>query len=325
LFSALMVGLGIVGLVRVAVQMFPTAHGLLVLLTVLGIGSALVGALLALVQDDLKRLLAWDTVSQMGLIIAGFASRTVSGVAGAMYHLVNHGLFKALLFLCAGAIVHSTGITHLSEMGGLARKRPLLTAGFTIGCAAIAGVPGLNGYASIGLIHDGLRDEPAAYIGALIAQVVTVAALSRAAYLAFYRRRSEPYERLERSRLGMRISLIVLGAGCIAFGIGAAPFIREIAAPATSVLLHPARYVAGVLHGSGSLPPVDVAFEYLSAETLLSATAEILIGVLLAVLVIRRGAPRVLDGLRRVHTGSVNDYAAFAAVGLAVSAFVLLA
>ncbi len=68
----------------------------------------------------------------------------------------QHGPFKALLFLCAGAVVHATGVTRLDGMGGLARRRPLLTAAFTIGTLSIAGVPPFNGYASLGLIHDGL-------------------------------------------------------------------------------------------------------------------------------------------------------------------------
>jgi multicomponent Na+:H+ antiporter subunit D len=326
LFSALMVDLGVIALARFALQVFPTRHALLVLLTVLGIASSLIGALLALVQNDLKRLLAWDTVSQTGLLVTGFASRTDSGVAGAMYHLVNHGLFKALLFLCAGAIVHMTGVTLLSEMGGMARKQPLLTAAFTVGCAAIAGVPPLNGYSSLGLIHDGLRGQPVVYVCALLAQVVTVAALGRAAYLAFYRRRSEPYEQFDKLHAGMRISLITLGAGCIVFGVGAAVFIRKVAAPAASVLLHPERYAGAVLSSGARLPHVEVSFEFVSTETVVTAAAEIVVGLLLAVWAIRTDLPaRGLRWLRRLHTGSVNDYAAFSALGLAVSAVVLLA
>jgi multicomponent Na+:H+ antiporter subunit D len=324
LFSALMVNLGIVALARLGLQVFPGRHSLLVLLTVLGLVSAVLGAVLALVQDDLKRLLAWDTVSQMGILTAGFASRTTDGVAGAICHLVNHGLFKALLFLCAGAVVHSTGVTALSEMGGLARRRPLLTAAFTVGCAAIAGVPPLNGYASLGLIHDGLRHQPAAYACALLAQIVTVAALSRAAYLGFYRRRPEPYEHLEPTRTGMRISLITLAAGCVAFGVAAVPFVREVAAPGTSALLHSARYSAAVLSTGTTLPALDVRFQYGNLSTLLAALGEITLGLLLLVVVLRRGVPTPVRLLRRVHTGSVNDYAAFAAAGVAIATLALL-
>jgi multicomponent Na+:H+ antiporter subunit D len=324
LFSALMVGLGVVALARIGLLVFPDTHALLALLTVLGIMSALLGAALALVQDDLKRLLAWDTVSQTGILVAGFASRTDAGVAGAVYHLVNHALFKALLFLCAGAVVHSTGKTMLSEMGGLTRRRPLLTIGFVVGSAAIAGVPPLNGYASVGLIHDGLVHEPAAYAGALIAQALTVAALARAAYLGFLRRRREPYEHLEPSRAGMRISLIVLAAGCVAFGVGAFAFVPEVAAPAASLLLHPATYASSVLGSGGTVPAMDLTFEYTKLSTMATAAGELVVGLLLAVFVVRRGEPRVMTPLRRIHTGSVNDYATFVAIGLAVVSFVLM-
>ncbi|HEX4726175.1 MAG TPA: complex I subunit 5 family protein, partial [Jatrophihabitans sp.] len=105
LFSGLMVNLGVIGLVRCCIQVFPSAgHRMLGLLTGLGLVSALVGATLALAQDDLKR-------SQMGLLVVGFASNTPEGDTGAVLHLINHALFKGLLFLCAGAVVHATGVT----------------------------------------------------------------------------------------------------------------------------------------------------------------------------------------------------------------------
>jgi multicomponent Na+:H+ antiporter subunit D len=325
LFSGLMVDLGIVALARLSLLVFPQLPALRDLLTGLGIASAVIGALLTLVQDDLKRLLAWDTVSQMGILVAGFASRSKEGVTGAIFHLVSHGLFKALLFLVAGAIVHATGLTKLSEMGGLARRRPLLTAGFTVGCLAIAGVPPLNGYASLGLVHEGLKDDPAAFAFALVAQIITVAALARAAYLGFYRRRDEEYEHLERSRLGMRISLITLGAGCIASGVLAPTFVTEIAGPAASGLLHPDVYAHAALSTGGTVPKLPVEFSYDKLETLLTALGEIAAGLLLLVGVLRlRRVPQPLRWLRDLHTGSVNDYAAFATIGMIAAAYVLL-
>jgi multicomponent Na+:H+ antiporter subunit D len=326
LFSALMVDLGVIALARVGLSVFPDVHALLHLLTAFGIASAVLGAVLTLMQDDLKRLLAWDTVSQTGILVAGFASRTADGVAGAVYHLVSHGLFKALLFLCAGVLVHSTGLTSIQDMGGLARRRPFLTAAFTVGCLAIAGVPPLNGYASLGLIHEGLRDEPIVYGCALLAQVVTIAALGRAAYVTFYRPRPEPYERLEQPRAGARISLLVLAVGCLGFGAAAPVFISAVASPAASILLHPAVYASATLGTRTPVPPLTIEFSYLDPETLLTAFAEIAVGLLLLLVVLRlRRAPVPLRWLRAVHTGSANDYAAFATVGLVAAAFVLLA
>jgi multicomponent Na+:H+ antiporter subunit D len=318
LFSALMVNMGVVGLVRIALLAYPSGQHVLGLLSVLGIGSALLGALLALAQDDLKRLLAWDTVSQMGVLTVGFASRTADGVAGATYHLLSHALFKALMFLCAGAVVHATGVTSLAEMGGLARRRPLLTGAFTVGVLAIAGVPPLTGYASLGLIHSGVEKQPVVYGALVLAQVLTVAALCRAAYLGFYRRRSEPYEHLEPLRAGARATLIVLGSGCVAFGVIPTAVIDHVAAPAAALLTDPDSYQRGVLTGFAQLGTHPVRFAYLDPTHLVVVAVTVLSGLLLARWSMRRDEPLpIIRGLRGVHTGSVNDYAMYASAGIA--------
>jgi multicomponent Na+:H+ antiporter subunit D len=327
LFSALMVDLGLVGIVRLTMQVYPGGHHVLGLLTALGVVSAVLGAALALAQDDLKRLLAWDTVSQMGVLIIGFASATPAGVAGATYHLVNHALFKGLMFLCAGAIVHATGETSMSRMGGLARRRPLLTGAFTVGVLAIAGVPPLNGFASLGLIHEGLHSggHPVVLGGALLAQVLTIAALGRAAYVAFYRRRSDDYDHLEPLRPGMRVTLLSLGAGCIAFGALPGLVVDRVAAPAASVLLHPAAYAQAVLARSGDVPPLAVSFSYGNGGDLLVTAITVVVGIALAAGYLRIPEPAPIRWLRAVHTGSVNDYAALAAAGVIICAVVVLA
>lgn len=325
LFSALMVGLGIVALARVSLDVFSGLSQIRVLLTVLGVVSALAGALLALVQDDLKRLLAWDTVSQMGIIIIGLANRTADGVAGAIGHLVNHGLFKALLFLAAGAVVHATGYTSIHDLGGLARRRPVLTIAFTVASLAIAGVWPLNGYFSLGLIHSGLEDEPVVLAAAVAAQIVTVAALARATYIVFYRRRTEPYEHLERLRPGMVGAFIALALGCIALGAAAIPLFNGGLAPAAAVLLHPHHYAAAALGTATSIGSADVSVPFIDPVELLVMLAELAAGLALAVWTIRTDrVARALRWLRRVHTGVVNDYAAMAAAGIAITAVILL-
>jgi multicomponent Na+:H+ antiporter subunit D len=327
LFSGLMVNLGMIAIVRVALQVYGPVNGrpVLGLLMALGVVSAVVGAVMALAQDDLKRLLAYDTISQIGVLTVGFASDTPAGVAGATYHLVNHALFKALLFLCAGAIVHATGATKLSEMGGLARHRPGLAIAFTAGVAAIAGVPPLNGYVSLGLIHDGLLSsgQPVVYAAMLVAQTITIAALGRAAYLAFYRRRPDPYPQLERLRPGMVVALSTLAGACVAFGVFGSWVVDHVAAPAAAGVLHAGRYAGAALAGGGRLGGVRVSFEYFKPTEVIAVAGTLVVGGLLARTYLRIREPRAVGLLRAMHTGSVNDYAAYAVFGVLSAVLVL--
>ena len=115
LFSGLMVSFGVLAIARITFAVYgPSAAPVLGLLMTAGLISALLGALLAVAQDDLKRLLAYDTISQVGIMVVGLGAGDPAGLAGAVYHLINHALFKPLLFLCAGAIVHRTGATRSS-------------------------------------------------------------------------------------------------------------------------------------------------------------------------------------------------------------------
>jgi len=327
LFAGLMDNLGILCIVRFAFDVYDRAGGaVLTWLAVVGAISAVLGALLALAQDDLKRLLAYDTVSQMGVLAAGFSSASTAGVAGAVYHLVDHGLFKTLLFLCAGSILHSTGRIRLSELGGLARRRPVLAGAFILGCAAIAGVPPMNGYVSVGLIHDALRDgHPVLYATMLLAQVLTVAALGRATYLAFLRRPAGEQHRLSRPRPAMTTAFGLLAAGCVAFGVVPDAVLRHVAGPAATGLLSAGHYARAALTGHGQLPEADVSFSYFAPSELVTMASTVVAGLLVAIWYVRRARePALVRALRRVHTGSVNDYVAFAAVGLVGTLAVLV-
>ena len=215
----------------------------------------------------------------------------------------------------------------MSRMGGLVRRRPLLTGGFTVGVLAITGIPPMNGFASLGLIHEGVREsgQPVLFVAVLAAQVLTIAALGRAAYLTFYRRRPEPYEHLEALRPGMRVTLLALGAGCVAFGVLPGAVVNNMAAPAASVVLHPAAYAQGVLAATADVPREPVSFSYGNWPDLLVTLLTAALGFALAARQIRAPMPRVIRYLRAVHTGSVNDYAAFAAAGLLIGAVVVLA
>ncbi len=317
LFSGLMVNLGIVAIARVAFTVYgPGSAPVLGLLLAVGLVSALLGALLALAQDDLKRLLAYDTVSQMGILAVGLSTGTAAGIGGAVYHLVSHALFKPLLFLCAGAIVHRTGLTSLAEMGGLARRMPVITAAFVIGALSIAGIPPFNGYVSLGLIHQALLEKHQAIPFALmlIAQVITIAALGRAAWLAFFRRAGDRGG-LERLQPGMLAGLASLAGCCVAFGVAPGFFLENVIAPAAAGVLHPGQYARAVLSGAARLPALRIPFDYASPGELASVAACLGLAGLLAWAYLRMSEPAPIRVLRAAHTGSANDYAAYAVTG----------
>lgn len=160
LMSGVMIKVALYGLIRVLFQ-WAAPVPLWVGLTVLGVGvlSAVGGVLYALLQGDLKRLLAFSSIENVGIVAAGLGASLVLAddhqtlwasvaFAGALLHVANHAAMKGLLFLGAGAIGHGAGTLHLNDLGGLLRRMPWVAWPFLIGCIAISGVPPLNGFAS---------------------------------------------------------------------------------------------------------------------------------------------------------------------------------
>ena len=157
LFSGVMIKTGIYGLLRVLLLLggAPAWWGWTVLC--LGVVSGVLGVLWALTQHDLKRLLAYHSVENIGIILLGIGAGTLGlayhhpvvallGFAGAALHTLNHALFKSLLFLGAGVVVVATGRRDIERLGGLARRMPLTWAAFLAGSVAIVGLPPLNGF-----------------------------------------------------------------------------------------------------------------------------------------------------------------------------------
>ena len=167
LMSGVVIKMGIYGLVRVAgfYTGQPAWWGGSIL--VLGVVSAIMGVVFALAQHDIKRLLAYHSVENIGIILIGLGcallgktfhspALVVLGLAGALLHVVNHGLFKSLLFLGAGAVIEATGTREIDSYGGLLRTMPRTAFFFLGGAVAICGLPPLNGFVSEWFIYLGL-------------------------------------------------------------------------------------------------------------------------------------------------------------------------
>jgi len=179
-----------------------------------------------------------------------------------------------------------------------------------VGTAAIAGIPPLNGYVSLSLIHDGLREshQELPYALMLVAHLVTVAALGRAAWLAFFRPGTQsPNEQL---KPGMAVGLIGLGTCCVGFGVFGQYALHRAMAPAAALLDGSAYTLSG-----GRLPLLHVSFHFLDLEELLVLTASLVLAALLARTYLRIKEPAPMSFLRALHNGSVNDYAAYATAG----------
>lgn len=167
LMSGVMIKMGIYGIVRMTsfFAHIPPWWGWTVL--ILGIGSGVMGVVFALAQHDIKRLLAYHSVENIGIILIGLGVALLGrsfdqpglialGLAGALLHVVNHGLFKSLLFLSAGALINATGTRQIDSYGGLLKQMPLTGICFLGGAIAICGLPPLNGFVSEWLIYLGL-------------------------------------------------------------------------------------------------------------------------------------------------------------------------
>src|SRR3989449_5534230 len=160
LMSGVVIKMGIYGLMRVTLDLLgggPAWWGGVVL--IVGTMSALLGVLYALMEHDLKRLLAYHSVENIGIILIGVGTGMIFhsyglmtlaalGFIGGLYHTINHASFKALLFLGAGSVLHATGTRNTEKMGGLVKRMPWTALFFLIGSAAISALPPLNGFAS---------------------------------------------------------------------------------------------------------------------------------------------------------------------------------
>ena len=161
LLSPAMIGIGGYAIVRIVMTTMPLALSYIsTVLALWAVVTMFYGGMMALVQDDIKRLLAYSSISQMGYILLGISSVNVLGVSGSMMQYVSHGLGKGILFMAAGAIImQAHGLRSIRKMGGLASKMPITTAAALIGFITIMGIPPTSGFISEFLIFLGSFQE----------------------------------------------------------------------------------------------------------------------------------------------------------------------
>jgi formate hydrogenlyase subunit 3/multisubunit Na+/H+ antiporter MnhD subunit len=253
LMSGVMLKVALYGFIRVVFDLMGDIlwqWGLTVL--VVGTASALAGVLYAFMQNDIKRLLAYSSIENVGIILIGLGlsmvfigdGQKVLGVLAliaALYHILNHALFKGLLFLGAGAIIHGSHEQNLNRMGGLIKRMPYTAAFFLVGTLAIAGLPPLNGFVSEWLTFQAALQAPALPSGVLrslipvaAAVLALVGALAAAVFVkvygvAFLGAPRHPHAaKAQPTTTGMRIAMGALALACILSGILAAPVVAVL-------------------------------------------------------------------------------------------------
>lgn len=227
------------------------------LVCTLGVLTMLICVIIAFAQDDLKRLLAFDSVSQMGYVILGIGigglalsyynasadpfwlGITAGGIAAGLFHLLNHSLFKSVLFFSAGAVEHRTGTKDLNQLGGLLHTMPTTGYVMLIGSLSIAGIPLLNGFISKWMVYNACiaAGQPVFAFIAIFTSALTFAVFLRLLCAVFLGNPSEAMVEVHSTPKSMLAPSVVLAIGCVIFGILPQLAIIFLVYPATLSLL----------------------------------------------------------------------------------------
>lgn len=259
LMSGVMIKMGIYGILRFLSFMadIPSSWGLVLLMA--GLASGVLGVLFALAQHDIKRLLAYHSVENIGIIAMGIGTGMLGlswnqpalvalGFGGGILHVLNHALFKGLLFLGAGSVIHATGTGELDRMGGLLKTMPWTGTAFLVGSAAISALPPFNGFVSEFLVYSGgfraaLHGGPSGIL--LAASVMAGLSLIGGLALACFAKcfgivflgepRCGAEARGHESPWPMTVPMVALASLCLFLGL-AAPMSVRLVSPAVHVL-----------------------------------------------------------------------------------------
>jgi len=321
LMSGVMIKTGIYGLIRVLFDFLsptPWWWGLLIL--ILAMVSAILGVMYALMEHDIKRLLAFHSVENVGIIMMGvglavifssfgFVPAALLSLTAALFHLINHAIFKGLLFLGAGSIQYSTGTKNIEELGGLIKRMPTTAALFLIGSLAISAIPPFNGFASEWLTFQSILQ--ANLIGDVSLQLIVllaVPALALTGGLAatcFVKAfgitflslpRSERAANAKEVPVPMLVGMAILGLLCLALGVGSPVFIPI-----------PWHVATSFFNGASEMPSFNPLLLRLPNSQGHASMSLLLVAALLAVVSLASVVLTGLRGKRSVTTGPTWD------------------
>ena len=261
LISGVLTKSGIYGIIRLCYFLFQSMGlgTVQFMLVFFGCMSMFICVTMALAQHDFKRLLAFHSISQIGYVLTAVGLCTALGISAGLYHAMNHTLFKGLLFLAAGAVLHQTGTTDLDRLGGLSRKMPWTTVLFLIGAFSISGIPPFNGFASKWMIYQATYEKAveSGNIGfllvtiiALITSVLTLASFVKVSQSVFFGQLPKEYENVKEVSFGMRFAMCIFALLCVFTGLFPNVVTRYLTEPAANAVFNVTGYINSMM-GSG--------------------------------------------------------------------------
>jgi len=230
---------------------------------ILGVLSMFIGVTMAIPQTDIKRLMAYHAISQTGYMLLGvgvglavlgnaeaLATYGRDAMAGGIFHIINHAMYKGLLFLTAGALFYRLGHRDLNRMGGLGHNMKFTAIFFIIGALAISGIPPLNGFASKFMIYESVYQfNPILAIIAMLVSIITLASFTKAFQSAFTGPQLPESKDVKEVPKGMIVGMGILAGVIIFFSIFPGLIVDTIVYPATDALINQAGYINGVMGG----------------------------------------------------------------------------
>ena len=328
LMSGVMIKMGIYGMVRVFFDFLgPGPQWWGIVLIIVAVVSAVLGVLYALMEHDLKRLLAFHSIENIGIILLGVGSAVLFNSVGnkplaalalvaGLYHVLNHAIFKGLLFLGAGWVVHATRTRNIEDLGGLIKKLPYTSVFFLIGAAAISALPPLNGFVSEWLTFQALLfgfGTPSIVVKIAIPLAAALLALTGALAVACFVKafgitflglpRTPQAEQAHEAPRSMLVAMGILAVGCVVFGLWPG-FLLGILMPLSGSLLDTRASIPVVYSGAVlSLPfgtGTSMSTMAVAALLIVLVGIAIVVGFVLGGPLVRRVAPTWACGLETI-------------------------
>ncbi|MHC4150005.1 MAG: NADH-quinone oxidoreductase subunit 5 family protein [Planctomycetota bacterium] len=224
--------LGIYLLVLIVREIFILKSATLnIILALIGAATIIIAVMIAMIQHNLKKLLSYHAISQVGYMVLGIATGTPVGIAGGVFHMLNHAIYKCCLFLCGGAVEHATGTAELDRLGGLGKKMPITFLACLIAALSISGIPPFNGFVSKWMVYQGVIEMgqanayggaglwPVWLVAAMFGSALTLASFVKLIHSIFLSRLPGKLKDVKEVSPSMTVPMGVLALLCVFFGV----------------------------------------------------------------------------------------------------------